>query len=89
MFAAYNDITPYNHQLMLLFFNHPSGRESSREARSRSELETILNSPGFADAEALQVSNSLSLVLAIYSPPLILPDADPVRFFSFSRCTWM
>ncbi|KAJ9663219.1 hypothetical protein H2198_000980 [Neophaeococcomyces mojaviensis] len=56
---AYNDITPYNHQLMLLFFNHPSGRESSREARSRSELETILNSPGFADAEALQLSGKM------------------------------
>ncbi|OMP88778.1 putative pyruvate decarboxylase C13A11.06 [Diplodia seriata] len=53
---VYNDIAPWNWQLMLSFFGDKCGRERSREARTKRDLEDILALPQYTAPDSIQVS---------------------------------
>ncbi|KAL1638556.1 hypothetical protein SLS58_008769 [Diplodia intermedia] len=52
---VYNDIAPWNWQLMLSFFGDKCGRERSREARTKRDLEDILTLPQYTAPDSIQV----------------------------------
>ncbi|GME35028.1 putative benzoate 4-monooxygenase cytochrome p450 [Neofusicoccum parvum] len=52
---GYNDIAAWNWQLMLSFFGHKNGAESSRVARTKAELERILGSIEYVSPRSLQL----------------------------------
>ncbi|GME52880.1 putative benzoate 4-monooxygenase cytochrome p450 [Neofusicoccum parvum] len=51
----YNDIAAWNWQLMLEFFGDKDGKERSREARTKEELEAILSLPEYTAPKSIQV----------------------------------
>lgn len=62
---SYNDIDPWNYQLMLKFFNAP---ETSRsyQARTFEELSEVLDNPDFQASKQIQV---LEVILDKYDAP--------------------
>lgn len=62
--AEYNDIAAWNWQLMLEFFGDKDGKERSREARTKEELEAILSLPEYTAPKSIQVSSPTLQVLS-------------------------
>ncbi|KKY20279.1 putative benzoate 4-monooxygenase cytochrome p450 [Diplodia seriata] len=52
---VYNDIARWDWQLMLSFFGDNCGRERSREARTKRDLEDILALPQYTSPDSIQV----------------------------------
>ncbi|OAL28563.1 hypothetical protein AYO22_02757 [Fonsecaea multimorphosa] len=52
---AYNDIAAWNHQAMLEFFGAKNARASTREARTKKELDEVLGLPEYQHPSGIQV----------------------------------
>lgn len=55
MEASYNDITPWQHTLLLQVFGAPADQQRSCQVRTKKELEALLSNDEFINAPYIQV----------------------------------
>ena len=55
MDASYNDITPWQHTLLLQLFGAPAAQQRSYQVRTKKELEELLTNDEFNSTPVIQV----------------------------------